>query len=247
METNKIYNENCLETLKRLQNDSINHCITSPPYNMNLRVMKGKYCSRQLVKEFSTKYAGFDDNLPQDEYFKLHSSILKEMLRVTSGYIFYNVQVLTGNKPSIFKLIGEFSENIKELIIWDKVNSQPAMQNLVMNSEFELILVITKREAITRQFKEGNFKRGTLSNIWRVKRGKRISKDHGAVFPEELIEKILVNFTKEQDIIYDPFFGTGTVGYVSKKLNRNYIGSELSTKYCNIAENRINSDRFFQI
>ena len=64
MEVNKIYNENCLQTLKRFDDNSIDIVITSPPYNMNLRIRNGNYCSRQIVKEFSTKYEGFDDNLP---------------------------------------------------------------------------------------------------------------------------------------------------------------------------------------
>ena len=56
IEINKIYNEDCLDTLKRIPDNSIDLVITSPPYNMNLRIRNGKYCSRQIVKEFSTKY-----------------------------------------------------------------------------------------------------------------------------------------------------------------------------------------------
>ena len=66
MELNKIYNEDCLKTLGKMENDSVDLVITSPPYNMNLRIRKGEYCSRQIVKEISTKYADFDDNMPID-------------------------------------------------------------------------------------------------------------------------------------------------------------------------------------
>ena len=69
IEINKIYNEGCLDTLSRIPNNSIDLVITSPPYNMNLRIRNGKYCSRQIVKEFSTKYEGFDDNLPIEKYY----------------------------------------------------------------------------------------------------------------------------------------------------------------------------------
>jgi site-specific DNA-methyltransferase (adenine-specific)/modification methylase len=141
--------------------------------------------------------------------------------------------------------MGEFSEKIKEIVIWDKTSAQPAMGECVMNSEFEFLIILSnnKKDAMSRQFKEANFARGTLSNVWRIKRGKKISKEHGATFPEELVEKILVNFTKEGEIIYDPFFGTGTVGIVSKKLGRHYIGSELLKKYIDIAEERLNSNK----
>ena len=67
IEVNKIYNENCIETLRRIPDNFVNLVVTSPPYNMNLRIRNGKYCSRQIVKEFSTKYEGFDDNMPIEE------------------------------------------------------------------------------------------------------------------------------------------------------------------------------------
>mgnify|MGYP003638220898 CR=1 FL=1 len=78
MKLNKIYQEDCLSTLKKMKNDSVDLVITSPPYNMNLRIRKGEYCSRQIVKEISTKYTEFDDNLPIDEYSKLHTEVLKD-------------------------------------------------------------------------------------------------------------------------------------------------------------------------
>lgn len=90
MEVNKVYNESCLDTLKRIPDNSIDLVITSPPYNMNLRIRNGEYCSRQIVKEFSTKYEGFDDNLPIEEYFKFHLSVLKELLR-TSNMLFSTI------------------------------------------------------------------------------------------------------------------------------------------------------------
>lgn len=239
----QLINGNCLDTLKSLKDNSVDLTVTSPPYNMNLRIRAGKYCSRQLVKEISTKYVGYDDNLPMEKYFEFNKNVLNELLRV-SKIVFYNVQVLTGNKPALFRLIGEFHEYIKEIIIWDKVNAQPAINKNVMNSQFELILVLTKdkKDSMSRQFKKANFDRGTLENLWRIKRGKKINKDHGATFPEELIEKILLNFSSEGDIILDPMMGTGTTGVVSKRLKRNFIGIELLKTYFSDAVRRIQDD-----
>lgn len=101
-EINKVYNESCLETMKRMPDDLVDLVITSPPYNMNLRIRNGKYCSRQVVKEFSTKYAHYSDNLPIDEFYELHSSVLKELLRV-SKIIFYNIQNRNGKQAGIFQ------------------------------------------------------------------------------------------------------------------------------------------------
>ena len=66
MKINYIYNECCLDTLNRLDDNSIDTVITSPPYNMNLRVRNNQYCSRQITKELTTKYDGFTDNLNID-------------------------------------------------------------------------------------------------------------------------------------------------------------------------------------
>jgi len=238
MKKDYIYNEDCIKTLKRMEDNSVDCVITSPPYNMNLRIRKGKYCSRQIVKELSTKYDGFSDNLPIEEYYEFHSSVMRELLRV-SKVVFYNIQIVTGSKRSIFKMIGEFNENLKDIIVWDKGVAQPAMQKQVLNRRTELILVFESDYPISRQFRYANFERGTLSDIWEIKRGKKISKDHGAVFPEELVEKIIENFTKEGDVIYDPFMGTGTTAVVSKKMNRKYIGSELSKSYIEVSEQRL--------
>jgi site-specific DNA-methyltransferase (adenine-specific)/modification methylase len=239
MKLNKIYQEDCLSTLKKMKDDSVDVVITSPPYNMNLRIRNGKYCSRQIVKEISTKYTEFSDNLPIEEYNDFHTNVLKELLRV-SDLIFYNIQIVTGSKRSIFKMIGEFSENLKEIIVWDKGNGQPAMQQQVLNRRTELILVFEKDYPISRQFrKRGEFKRGTLDDLWLIKRGKKVGgENHGAIFPEELISTIIENFSKEGDIIYDPFMGTGTTAVVAKQLDRKFIGSEISQKYIEIAEER---------
>ena len=238
IDINRIYNENCLDTLKRIPDNFINLVITSPPYNMNLRIRNGKYCSRQIVKEFSTKYEGFDDNMPIEEYYAFHLKVLRELLR-TSGLIFYNIQIVTGSKRAIFKIIGELSDYLKDIIVWDKGYAQPAMAERVLNRRTELILVFDAKNAISRQFEQVNFNRGTLDDIWQIKRGRKITDTHSAVLPEELVKTIIDNFSSEGDLVYDPFMGTGTTAYVAKALGRNFLGSELTEKYFEIANRRL--------
>ena len=234
-----IFNESCIDTMKRIPDNFVDVVITSPPYNMNLRIRKGEYCSRQIVKEISTKYQDFADNLPIDEYNKFHTEVLRELLRI-SNLVFYNIQIVTGSKRSIFKMIGEFSDQLKEIIVWDKGNGQPAMQEQVLNRRTELILVFENDYPISRQFRSATFKRGTLEDIWEIKRERKQGvENHGATFPQQLIKTILDNFTKEGDIVYDPFLGTGTTAVVSKKLNRRYIGSELSKDYYKICQEQL--------
>lgn len=238
VESDKIYFESCLDTMSRMDDGSVDCVITSPPYNMNLRIRNGKYCSRQIVKELSTKYSSFDDNLPIEEYNEFHTKVMKELLRI-SKVVFYNIQIVTGSKRSIFKMIGDFNEQLKDIIIWDKGVAQPAMQKQVLNRRSELILVFETDYPISRQYRYANFERGKLNDIWEIKRGKKISKDHGATFPEELVGRILENFTNEGEVIYDPFIGTGTTAIVSKKMNRRFIGSEISKDYFDLVEKRL--------
>ena len=128
---------------------------------------------------------------------------------------------------------------LKEIIIWDKGNAQPAMSSGVLNRQSELILVFDSQNGIVRKFNKCFFERGTLNDIWKIKRGKKISKLHGATFPEELVERIIKYFSLENDIIYDPFMGTGTTAVVCKKLKRKYIGSEINSKYYDIIQDRL--------
>ena len=246
-----LHQEECLDTLSHMPNDSIDLVITSPPYNMNLRIRRkngkgkyengawGEYVSRQIVKEFSSKYESFDDNLPLAEYNALHTKILEELLRV-SPLVFYNVGIVTGSKRSVFQMIGDFNEQLKEIIVWDKGHGQPAMQEQVLNRRTELILVFDREDAISRQFKsKGRFERGTLDDLWLIKRQRSMLKGHGAVFPEELVETILKNFSDEGDLIYDPFIGTGTTAVVAKRMGRRCIGSEISSTVLDVAIERL--------
>ena len=121
------------------------------------------------------------------------------------------------------------------------------MQKQVLNRQSELILVFENDYPISRQFRSAPFERGKLNDIWNISRGKKLSKDHGAVFPEELVEKIVKNFTNEEDTIYDPFLGTGTTAVVAKRLKRNYIGSELLKSYYDFASERIKNTQILLI
>ena len=234
----EVLQGDCVSVMRAFPDQSVDMVLTSPPYNMNLRIRNGSYCSRQIVKEFSTKYASFDDNLPMDDYFLFNKNVLTECLRV-ADLVFYNVQFLTGNKPALFKLIGEFHDKIKEFVIWDKVNAQPAIAGGVLNSQFEVLLVLQNSRPESRNFATAQFGRGTLSNHWSIKRGRKTDKNHGAVFPLELAETVIRNFTEVGAVVLDPFTGTGTTGVACRKLNRGFVGIELDADYIKTARARI--------
>lgn len=229
----------CFEFLSKQSDGAFDLCITSPPYNLNLRV-NGKgdgYCSRQIVKEISTKYNEYSDNLPMDEYESFLDKIIKELVR-TCELTFLNIQMVTGNKPALFSVLGKNTQFIKELIVWDKGSAQPAIGVGVLNSSFELIIVLGGKP-ITRAFQQPEFERGKLSNIWRIQPKKSSNKDHGASFPVELPEKILSNFAKTGSIIFDPFLGTGTTAIACSKSGYDFVGCEINHNYLEAAKERI--------
>ena len=238
MELNKIYNENCLETLSRMPDGFVDLVVTSPPYNMRTRIRNGKYTTREKSEHFSKKYKFFSDDLPIDEFYQVHKTILEELLRV-SKLVCYNFQIVTGSKEAFFKIIGDFNIYIKDIIVWDKGHGQPSMHNQVLNSCYELILILENDKKCGRLIQNAKFERGKMDNILRIGRGKKVHNTHGAVFPEKLAETLIEAFSNPNELVYDPFMGSGTTAIACIKINRNYIGSEISQEYCTIAEKRI--------
>ena len=233
-----MYNEDCRDTMIEMNETGIRPhlVITSPPYNMNLRVRNGQYCSRlsktrsTKPEEFSTKYEEFTDDLPIKKFLRLHSCILNRLLRI-SPLVFYNISIVTGSKRAFFQMIGDHSEELKDIIVWDKGHGIPSMRSDILNRRAELILVFSKDGAITRDFDCAQWDRGKLDDLWTIHRQRAPRFGHGATFPEAMVAKILENFSFKGDLVYDPFIGTGTTAVVAKRMNRKFIGSEISESY----------------
>ena len=241
--TIQLYKGDCLEVMDKLivMGVKVDCIITSPPYNMNLRIMNGKYVSRcnnsNHIIEFSNKYDNYSDDLPMNEYFNFQDEFIDKALQITD-LMFYNIQMITGNKVALLQLIGKYAEKIKEIIIWNKGYGQPAMQNGVLNSQYEFIIVFQNSKPYNRSFDNALFARGTETNVWDVKRERNLK--HKASFPVVLIERIIKDFIPENNTILDPFMGSGTTGVACVITNRKVIGIEQDDKYFEIAKNRIN-------
>lgn len=224
---NEIHNVDCLIGMSEMESNSVAYTITSPPYNLG--TVKGK-----------SKYQNTKDNYTQDEYFEWTKNVIKELLRVTENEVFYNIQMLTNNKEALCKILGEFSGNVKEIIIWDKKNGEPAIEKGVMNSVFEFIIVLSKDNADKRKFYNAKF-HGTFDNILRHKKqsGNEIAELNSATFPTDLVRKLLLNFTNENDLILDPFTGSGTtaIGCIDEK--RKFTGFEIDKTIYEYAVKRI--------
>jgi len=230
---NKIINGDCLEVMKGIPDKSVDLVLTSPPYNFNAGSGLGD------------KYEeGFNDSLKPDDYLRQQIASIQEMIRV-SNLVFYNIQMIAGNKDCLTDLIGIFSKKLKEIIVWDKMTAEPAINENCLNSQFEFILVFCDNNR--RKFDRCFFPKGTLSNVWKI--GKNTAKvtdeKHSAIMPMSLPLKVLENFSKLDDIILDPFSGSGTTAVACKELGRKFIGIEINSKYCEIAQRRLAQEYLF--
>ncbi|HAS92680.1 MAG TPA: hypothetical protein DCS12_10785 [Clostridiales bacterium] len=232
VELNKIYCEDNLITMGKMPDNFVNLTITSPPYNFN--------AGSGLGSKYNKK---FKDNLNQEDYFNWSVRVINECMRV-STLVCWNIQMIAGNKESLLKYMGYFNKQIREIIIWDKQYSEPAMSEKVLNSEFEFIIIFDKNGG-GRKIEQATFSRGTVSNVLRINKSKNSIKSkneqekHFAVFPNLLASKLIQYFSKEGEIIFDPFIGSGTTAIQAIKNNRKFIGCEIIPEYFNIAIKRI--------
>lgn len=254
MEINKIYNENCLETMAKMPDNFIDLTVTSPPYD-NLRDYKG--------------------------YSFAFEDIAKELFRITKqgGVVVWvvNDATIEGNETGTsFKQALYFQQigfNLHDTMIFRKTNPIPQIYRKRYNNEFEFMFVFSKgtvkthnplmvdclhaglelngttyknfskneqtREKLAKPVKDKKIK----GNIWEYVVGKKQedqeAKGHPAPFPCELVRDHIISWSNESDLVYDCFMGSGTTAKMAILNNRKYIGSEISEDYCKIIENRI--------
>ena len=227
-----IYHGDCLEIMKDFPDKSFDLVLTSPPYNFDA----GSGLGCKYDYEFQQK--GYKDNYRPEEYFEKQSNAIESMIRISSHGVFYNIQMISGNKDSLLQIIGKFCFQIKEIIIWNKKTAEPAINENCLNSQFEFILVFHKNNK--RKFEYCNFEKGTLSNVWDIsKNSENRHIEHSAMMPSQLAKRIIDKFSKHNNIILDPFMGSGTTLIAAKELKRRAVGIEISEKYCAIAAQRL--------
>ena len=237
METNKIYNEDCIQGLKKLPDKSVNLIVTSPPYN------KGFWSSnRNMNNGFKTKsrcidYGEFSDNLKPEEYDLWQKELISECLRVLkdNGSLFYNHIPIQKEHQEIFpKFVFDFP--IKQVIIWNRKNT-PKLDKSYFFPTIEYIFWIQKSKTSRTKFNRKNAIFN--SSVWEI--SPDVKNKFPAPFPRELPLNCILSCTDEGDVVLDPFMGSGTTALACVETKRKYIGFEISPEYCKIIEDRIQS------
>jgi DNA modification methylase len=245
MELDRIYNMDCLEWMRGMADDSVDAIVTSPPYNVGLYVSGDKYAKRNNSQRNGQAFNKYDaemtDQMDMADYYEWQCQCIDQMLRIAKSSVFYNVQMVTGNKVAVLQILGKYAGRIREVIVWDKTTAEPAMNPRTLNSEYELIIAFEKGDCKARQFRTANFERGTMSNIIRI--GKNRENDHRAAFPLLLPQTLIHYFTNEGDIIADPFMGSATTAIAAIKEKRHFIGTELNKEYFDKAVKRIKAEK----
>jgi site-specific DNA-methyltransferase (adenine-specific) len=237
---NRIYNSSS-EDLRHLPDCSIHLMVTSPPYNV-----------RKV----------YDEDLTLDEYLGLLRRVLEETFRVLvhGGRACINVANI-GRKP-YFPLASFISRMMIDLgflmrgeIIWDKAasvgsstawGSWASAANPTLRDVHEYILIFSKgtykRESQGRQstISRDEFLEFTRS-IWTFPTASAQQAGHPAPFPVELPYRLIQLYTFENEIVLDPFIGSGSTALAALDCGRNYIGYEVNPEYVAVAQGRIST------
>ena len=204
----------CLKKLKNMNENSCDITFTSLSYN----------------RKRNDKYANYNDII--DDYFGFLSKSIDEMLRVTKRHVFLNIQKNYYNKKDVFNIIGNYSEKITEVFIWEKSNPMPAPGNSITNA-YEFILVFGEKLQSNTTYTKNHIRTSVAKML----------KNHKAVMHPEVANFFISKFTSEHETVLDPFMGTGTTGKICKLLKRNFVGIEIDHEYFSLSKRQINETK----
>jgi len=239
---NKIICGDSVSVLKDVPNNSIDIIVTSPPYN------------------FGLDYENSQDSVDWNDYFNILFNIFDECIRVLKygGRFIVNVQPLFSDYIPTHHIISNYFMSKKLIwkaeILWEKNNynckytawgSWKSPSNPYLKYTWEFIEVFCKGNLKKEGLKENadinseEFKKWVVAKWSMAPEKNMIKYKHPAMFPEELVARSLLLFSFKNDIVLDPFNGAGTTTFIAKVLGRRYLGIDISKKYCQTAQDRV--------
>ncbi len=245
-----LYNADCVRVLSKLQDDSIDLTITSPPYCL------GK--AYESTKDVS-------------DFISFHRKILPEIVRITKpgGSICWQVgshvidRVLTPLDFIVYDICRDIENLVlRNRIIWTYGHGLNETQRFT--GRYETIMWFTKGNDYTFNLdairvpqkypgkkyykgpKKGEYSGNPLgknpTDVWEIPNVKALHKEktiHPCQFPVALAHRLISGLSNPGDTVFDPFSGVGTTGAASMMLGRNFVGSELMKEYYEVAKDRI--------
>lgn len=247
----KIYCENCLDTMARMPNDFVDFIITSPPYddirNYNgfkfefekialelFRVLKKGGVMIWVVADATIDGSETGTSFKQALYFKEQVGF-----RIHDTMIYYknNPMPQTGNRyHQHFEYMFAFSKGnpktFNPITEPTKYRGLANMKNRGKTGSLDYEKVLR-----TKEKKVGNVFFYSVGGGISTK--DKIAFQHPAIFPEQLVRDQIYTWTNEGELVYDPFMGSGTTAKVAQLMKRHWVGSEISKEYVEIAEKRL--------
>lgn len=222
----KLYNGDCNDIFKEIENDSISALITDPPYNI----------SRD--NNFKTMGRAGIDFGEWDKDFDLTSWINQASIKIKKGG---NIVIFNDwkNMSYITKSLEENGFEVKDLIRWKKTNAMPRNRDRRFITDYEVAVWAVK--------KGGKWTFNRLSETYEIPeviggltpKSEKLNGGHPTQKPIYVMEWLIKRLSDEGDVILDPFMGSGSTGVACINTNRKFIGIELDENYFNIAQERI--------
>lgn len=223
MEINKIHYIDCLEGIKKIPKNKVDCIITDPPYFIGFNS--------------SAKEGGRQDWGSHTMLKPLFNTLYKEFVRILkpTGRVFMFTDWRT--YPTLYLCASKFIR-VSNLIVWNYGWIKAGTQ---FRFTHEFILHGTMPKAKSP-------KNRSTSDVWEHKPVNfTVKRRHPAEKPVEIIRHMLLETTKQGDLIFDPFIGSGTTAVACKQLKRNYIGFELNEDYVKSATERLSQTSILNI
>jgi site-specific DNA-methyltransferase (adenine-specific)/modification methylase len=247
---NKIINGDSLEELKKIPRETFDLIFADPPYNLQLK--------SELTRPDRSKVSAVNDKWDQFENFKKYDDFTYEWLSECKRILKKDGAIwVIGSYHNIFR-VGTAIQNlgfwILNDVIWNKNNPMPNFRGTRFTNAHETLIWASKSEISKYTFNyqslkclnddlqmRSNWDLPICNGSERLKKdGKKI---HSTQKPEALLHRILLATSNKNDLILDPFLGSGTTATVAKKLGRNYFGIEKEKNYFKAAEQRIKTTK----